>query len=255
MRKILYLLMISILSLTSCNDDDNDSVNTVVVDFTFTHTWDGTVIDNNNLTTIEVTNENGETMNFTRLRYLISRFELVSNNGPAFTFDGYKFTDLSDASSYHFTPGNNTIPAGTYTLRFIWGFNEEDNIDGEYLDLNSASWNWPAPLGGGYHFLQMDGQYNINTSPSNYNFHNGMARVSETPPEFEQNFVEIEFTTPIEISSNTSIEVVMNIAEFFKNPHTWDLNVLDTPLMPNYTAQKMMQDNVETVFSLGIDTQ
>ena len=26
-----------------------------------------------------------------------------------------------------------------------------DNIDGEYVDLNSASWNWPGMLGGGYH--------------------------------------------------------------------------------------------------------
>jgi hypothetical protein len=47
----------------------------------------------------------------------------------------------------------------------------------------------------------------------------------------------------------------MNFAEFFKNPHQWDLNVLDTPLMPNYMAQKMMQDNVATVFSLGGITQ
>ena len=57
------------------------------------------------------------------------------------------------------------------------------------------------------------------------------------------------------ITNNATIEVKMNIAEFFKNPNTWDLNVLDTPLMPNYTAQKMMQENVMSVFSLGEITQ
>ena len=50
---------------------------------------------------------------------------------------------------------------------------------------------------------------------------------------------------------NTEIELKMNIAELFRNPNTWDLNVLDTPLMPNYTAQKMMQQNVASVFSIG----
>jgi len=255
MKKIQRLLPIILLCFIACNDDDDNSTSEVTVDFTFSHHWDDIIIDQNNLTTINVTNANGETLNFTRLRYLVSRFQLERNDGTTYAFNGYKFTDMSDADSYNFTPSNNTIPTGTYTLKFIWGFNEEDNINGAYLDLNSASWNWPAQLGGGYHFLQMDGQYNSNTSPSNYNYHNGMARVSENPPVYEQNFAEIALSTPIEITSNTTINIEMNIAEFFKNPHTWDLNVYDTPLMPNYTAQKMMQDNVATVFSLGTVSQ
>ena len=191
-------------------------------------------------------------MNFTRIRYLISRIELINvENGSTFLFDGYKFTDLSNPLTYDFAPVNGSSPTGSYRLKFIWGFNEEDNIDGAYPDLNSASWNWPSPLGGGYHFLQMDGQYNINSTPSNYNYHNGTARLSDDPPTFEQNFREISFDDIIDISSDTSIEIIMNFAEFFNNPHTWDLNTLDTPLMPNYMAQKMMQDNVGTVFSLG----
>ncbi|MCP4052433.1 MAG: hypothetical protein GY739_05070, partial [Mesoflavibacter sp.] len=77
----------------------------------------------------------------------------------------------------------------------------------------------------------------------------GTARVSEGV--FEQNFATITFSESFTISNNATIEVKMNIAQFFTNPNTWDLNVLDTPLMPNYTAQKMMQENVLSVFSLG----
>lgn len=247
------LVCFTIFSFTACDDDDN--VNNVDVNFTFSHSWDNTEINNANLTTINVTNQNGETMNFARLRYLVSRFELVDASGNTFAFDGYKFTDLSDNTTYDFTPTNNTIPEGDYTLNFIWGFNEQDNIDGQYQDLNSALWNWPMMLGGGYHFLQLDGMYNINTTPSSYNFHNGTARVSTNPSVFEQNFAEISISTPIEIRNNATIEVHMNIAELFKNPNTWDLNVLDTPLMPNYTAQKMMQANVASVFSIGSVSQ
>jgi len=251
--RLIALLALGFTILTCDNDDNNQQP--VDVTFAFTHNWDGTIIDAQNLTSTTVTNQNGEIMEFTRLRYLISQFELVNENGTTYSFDGYKFTDLSNSQSYDFTPVNNTIPPGNYTLKFIWGFNQADNIDGDYVELNSASWNWPPMLGGGYHFLQFDGFYNVNTTPSIFNFHNGTARVSTNPNVFEQNFVNIELPSMITITNNATIEVEMNIAEFFKNPHQWDLNVLDTPLMPNYNAQKMMQDNVETVFSIGTITQ
>ena len=254
MNRIFALLFCSTVAFTSCGEDNDDNARANVdISFEFTHTWDDTVLDSNNLTTETLTNANGEVINMTRIRYLVSKLQLVNSNGITYSFDGYKFTDLEDTNTYDFTPENNTIPTGTYTLKFVWGFNEEDNIDGEYLDLNSASWNWPTMLGGGYHFLQFDGMYNVDTTPSPFNFHNGTARVSMDV--FEQNFAIIELVTPIIVTNNATINVSMNIAEFFKNPNTWDLNVLDTPLMPNYDAQKMMQQNVMNVFNLEGVTQ
>jgi len=254
MNKILTLLLCTTLVFTSCGEDNDDNIVTNAnVNFNFSHTWDGTTINNTNLTTETVTNANGEVLNMVRLRYLVSKFQLTNSNGTTYSFDGYKFTDLEDETSYNFSPENNTIPTGTYTLKFVWGFNEEDNIDGSYLDLNSASWNWPAMLGGGYHFLQFDGMYNVDTTPAPFNFHNGTARVSTDV--FEQNFVIITLETPIIVTNDATINVNMNIAELFKNPNTWDLNVLDTPLMPNYNAQKMMQQNVESLFNIEGITQ
>lgn len=242
------------LALTSCGEDmDDNALSNANINFKFSHTWDNTLINSSNLTTQTLTNENGENINITRIRYLISKLQLVNSSGTTFTFDGYKFTDLENEDTYNFTPENNSIPTGTYTLKFVWGFNEEDNIDGAYLDLNSASWNWPAMLGGGYHFLQFDGMYNVDTTPSPFNYHNGTARVSVG--NFEQNFAIIELETPLNITKNATINVNMNISEFFKNPNTWDLNVLDTPLMPNYNAQKMMQENVMSVFNVEGITQ
>ncbi len=256
MKKIISILVLSLVML-SCTDDNDDNLSPpqpqAEITFNFTHNWDETTINSSNLQSETVTNANGEIMTMTRLRYLVSRLELTNSNGQTYSFDGYKFTDLLDEATYNFSPVNNSIPIGTYTLKFIWGFNETDNTDGAYPDLNSASWNWPAMLGGGYHFMQLDGMYNLDTTGMPYNFHNGTARVS--PDVFEQNFAEILLPTTINITNNATIEVKMNIAEFFKNPNTWDLNVLDTPLMPNYDAQKMMQANVATVFSIGTISQ
>jgi hypothetical protein len=44
----------------------------------------------------------------------------------------------------------------------------------------------------------------------------------------------------------------MNVAEWFKNPHTWNLYELYTMLMPNFDAQILMSENgANGVFSLG----
>jgi hypothetical protein len=48
------------------------------------------------------------------------------------------------------------------------------------------------------------------------------------------------------------MEIKMNLAEWFKNPNTWNLNELNSILMPNFEAQKMMRENGETVFSLSV---
>ena len=43
----------------------------------------------------------------------------------------------------------------------------------------------------------------------------------------------------------------MHIDQWFENPNLWDLNILNGMLMGNYTAQKMMQENGQNVFSLA----
>ena len=253
MKKIATLIAL-FLTLAACSEDVDDNAvaeTNANVSFKFTHNWNDQLLDSSNFENLDLTNENGEVINIDRVRYLISRIELINtDNNLSYVFDGYKFTDLSNEDTYDFSPETNVVPLGNYQLKFIWGFNEQDNINGAYPDLNTASWNWPDMLGGGYHFLQFDGMYNVNTTnPAPFNYHNGTARVSEGV--FEQNFATITFSESFTISNNATIEVKMNIAQFFTNPNTWDLNVLDTPLMPNYTAQKMMQENVLSVFSLG----
>lgn len=247
-----------VLSCAEDNDDVAPLIPTTVtqpmstVGFRLTTDFDGTSINETNFTTLNLTNANGEVMSIDRIRYMISNLELVnSETGTTYNMKDYNLLDISNEATYGFT-SDVEIPLGTYKLKMVWGFNEEDNLDGAYPDLNISNWAWPQGLGGGYHFLQFDGKYNINTSPMPFNFHNGTAKNSSG--DFEQNFVSFSFNDDIVITGNADIELKMNIAELFRNPNTWDLNVLDTPLMPIYEAQKMMQQNVATVFTIGAVT-
>ncbi|MAP80275.1 MAG: hypothetical protein CL526_04210 [Aequorivita sp.] len=234
----------------AANTDDGSCTYEKNITISFTQNWDGNEISAADLNTTEFVNEAGNLLTIARLRYLISRIALKKDDGSTINFEEYNLVDLSNNDSRTLTLST-PVTTGEYTgISFIYGFSEEDNISGEYRDLNDADWNWPTMLGGGYHFLQLDGTFNdSNGNIQPYNFHNGTARVSDGI--FEQNFIAFDFDVDFTISDNATIEINMNISEWFKNPLTWDLNDRSTDLMMNYDAQKDMQRNGKSVFSVG----
>ena len=253
MKRMVLSLCVIIL-LASCSDDDNsNTLEDVQATFNFTHNWDGTAVSSADFNLIQFTNENGQQLSIERLRYLISDFTFIKDSGEEFAVDAYNLVDVTNNTGLSFTPSI-ALPQGTYTsMRFTFGFDNEDNVDGAYQDLNSASFNVPFMLGGGYHFMQFDGKYiNDTNMETGFNYH--AIRAVDNPgtsPTFPQDtFFEVDLGA-ISLNSDVGIEVRMNIAEWFKNPNTWNLNDLDTVLMPNSMAQIMMYENGRTVFSLG----
>jgi hypothetical protein len=265
MKKIALLTLLAV-TLFACNNDDNGTpvVPTTTVELNFTHNWDGDAIENADFDFLQYFNQNGEQMSISKLVYLISDVTFVSlSTGETFDAGDYNLVNVRAGTNLSFTP-DIEIPEGEYLVSFTFGFDDEDNIDGAYLDLNSADggWNVPMPLGGGYHFMRLEGKFVDNTSAEvGYQYHTIRANDNSTTPitlqdtSFEVNLGQIT------IGSNTSIEVQMNVAEWFKNPNQWDLNVLSSMLMPNFAAQIMMFENgsnfsqSEGVFSLGTVTQ
>jgi len=247
--KKLVLLLIIMIAFLSCNSDD-DKASDILISVTNSQNWDGENVTASDFGITEFTDENGEVLKIERLRYLISKVILTNSTGDEIEIGTYKLVDLADNNTLNYAT-NIVVPPGTYTgISFVYGFNEEDNVDQAYPDLNTASWNWPEPLGGGYHFMQLDGTF---TSPTNlnnplpFNYHNGTARISDGV--FEQNFIRVNITE-LSIDNSTTIDIKMNLAEWFKNPNLWDLNVLNTGLMGNYDAQREMNENGQSVFSV-----
>ena len=246
MKPIKLILLLSLfLFIPACSDDDEKITNGSVT-LNFTHNWDGERVSSSSFNTTNLTNANGEVMSISKLRYLVSNINLVKSSGALIPLSNYLLVDVTnDATSFEIMG----IPLDTYTsMIFTFGFNEEDNVDGGYLDLNSTSWNWPSMLGGGYHFMQFEGKYEDGGAESPFAYHMGTARKSIDV--FEQNFFEVSLDG-FSLSNNASIEIKTNISEWFKNPITWDLKVLNINLMPNYDAQKIMNQNGKSVFSLG----
>ena len=253
MRWIGLLLLIGFVFIfESCSDDDGTLLDTTVT-IRFSHSFDGSAVDNTTFNQFNYITEDGDTINITKLRYLISDIILQTAGGGGVAIDGYQLVDVTAGTGFTIEI-NGDIPQGTYSgLTFTFGFDEDDNVEDAYPDLNVASWNWPDMLGGGYHFMQMEGMHKDQGVDMPYAYHHGTARVSTGV--FEQNFFEPQLDGFTLDKNFAEIEIHMNIAEWYKNPNTWDLTTLGINLMPNYDAQKMMQENGATVFSLGDVTQ
>ena len=246
MKKQHCLLILILILVTRCSEEKECCVQPqFTITLNFTHHWNGLKITPKDFNELKFTNENGERLSIERLRYLISNISLINGKN-------YHLIDVGENSGTSIT-----IPELTdesYALSFRFGFSGEDNTDGTYQDLNSVSFSVPGVLGGGYHFMQFDGKYTDNNNEATgFNYHT-IKGVDTTDPnnlKFEDTSFEVNLGTVV-VANTTEIEIKMNLAEWFKNPNTWNLNELNTVLMPNFEAQKMMRANGDSVFSLGV---
>jgi len=99
--------------------------------------------------------------------------------------------------------------------------------------------------------MQLEGKFIDNTTTeTGYAYHTIRAVDNSGATQvFQDTFFEVDLGA-INITNNTTFNIEMNIAEWFKNPNTWDLNVLNQMLMPNSSAQIMMYENGQNVFNL-----
>jgi len=252
MKRLIPLFLVCLFTILSCSEDNDDKISQANITFSFNHNWDGTSVTNSDFNTIKFANARGNQLSIERLRYLISKITFHNLDGSTTVLEGYNLVDVTDNENLSFTP-TTTVATGSYTdVTFTFGFNNEDNYDATYPDLNSASWNVPAMLGGGYHYMQFDGKFlNALDEEQGFNYH--AIRAADNPgpnPTFPQDTFFNVSLGEITISNDATFNIAMNIAEWFKNPNTWDLNVLNQMLMPNSSAQIMMYENGQNVFNL-----
>ncbi len=252
LKKISFILFIS-LFVNSCSSNSDEIIQNKKITINFVHEWDGTPITKDDFGELKFTNENGEMVSIELYRYVISNIKLVDPSGFETPLKDYLFIDLKEEQNLTYTL-EELILDRTYSLDFTFGFTDDDNTDGAYTDLNTANFNVPPMLGGGYHYMQFDGKYTneTQTTPASFNYH-AIRAINNTDPD---NIVNQDTSFSVSLNdiwlkdSEEIINVKVNIAEWFKNPTVWDLNELNQMLMPNFDAQLLMNGNGKSVFSL-----
>lgn len=216
-------------------------------------------------------NEAGNEFMITEIQWFLSQIELQDERGDWFRLNHeeaqflipystdwifYIDTDIPESHTIKIAP----IPVGKYTnLRLTFGLNEDDNQTGLFGDPPESNMFWPEPLGGGYHYMKLNGKYlNENQELAPLNIHLGIGQ-NETHTVFYQNYFTIEQPINFTIAENTEnqLDLTMIVDNWFRNPNLYDFNEWGSAIMQNQAAQQALKENGNDVFMIGqnIDRQ
>lgn len=117
---------------------------------------------------------------------------------------------------------------------------------------------WPQYLGGGYHYLKLNGKWlDTNNFERPYNFHLGIGQVYDQQTGAITGFIQNYFQVDVPASSfemlnegEVTINLVMHVDRWFNNPHTYDHNEWGGDIMQKQEAMKLGCENGHDVFGI-----
>ena len=222
---------INYLATATINDDSCEYLS---LNINFKHYVDGSELVANEMI---YTNESNYNYSIRTLRYLISDITLHTNNGNLTLLDEVHFVDISIDSTLSLN-----IPQINYqnytSISFTMGLDSIKNITDLFLNENFfPSFVWPQFLGGGYHYMQLEGDFN--SELTGYTTHTGGT-----------DGIDFSFNKIFPINDITHININMEITNWYKNPEIFELTT--DGIMGDINKQVILKGNgIEDVFSVN----
>jgi hypothetical protein len=245
---ILVTLLILAFGISACHKD----IKTTSLTIGFTQSVDNKAFHKDSLQYI---NAAGNQYEVNDLQYFISEIILHKTDGEDVAINAdnsIHYVDIDNPGTLNWNIGDQ-IPAGEYTsVSFTFGINEVKNKTGLFLNPPERDMFWPDPMGGGYHYLKMNGQW-VDTlnQPMLFNFHIGIGMM-DGGMGFIQNYFTVQVPNSgatLTADMNHKLILNMDISSWFKTPNLWDWNTIGGSIMQNQQAMHMACENGADVFS------
>jgi len=249
------------ITLTSCDNKEPEQPEekSGKIILNFIHQINGESLQ---FDTLKYVNAAGNPYLVNEIQYNISDITLYNHNGSEILIDDWKDihyvdTDIPTSQSWEVF---DKIPEGTYdSIAFTFGIPEAKNISFMYVNPPESFMFWPEFLGGGYHYLKLNGKWlesGQQTQTTPFDFHLGRGQIYYSYPDSITGFVPNEFNVSLPgsgfqvISGQTiEIDIVMNIENWFQYPHTYDHDIWGGYIMQNQEAMQLVKENGQNVFS------
>jgi len=232
---ILTLVVLNVLS-TGCKEDEPKPKTLLTLILSEQNQGKDILYDS-----IKYKNTIGNEYSITRLQYYLSDFRFHQKQGEWIQRKGVIYRDGRE-SDVQVEFGD--LPKAEFdSIAFTFGLNEDNNVTGA-LPANTDNFNmaWPVPMGGGYHFIKMEGHHiNSVSEKVGYALHVGTNIDRDN----------IKQAVFFDLNTNRSIDVVMDTDEWFQNPNTLDLNNISYTMGNDTMMQKVVQNGV-SVFNVAV---
>ncbi|MBL7889796.1 MAG: hypothetical protein JNL24_09595 [Bacteroidia bacterium] len=227
-----------VLLLAACSKNENPFPERISLKVNIKHVVDSTDLE---FDTITYTTAAGNAYEITRLEYYISEIVLHSDFlGDYVSSNSFYINANSDLyNSFLLT----NVPSGQYErISFKIGLSPQYNVS--YYLPNTAenvSMAWPETMGGGYHFLKLEGHYLNNSIPEGFAIHLGSNNYHANCSLNKSCFLGY---TPHEIN------LEMDVNEWFESPHTYDFQVDGTYTMGDTLLMRKIKENGYNTFDI-----
>lgn len=198
------------------------------------------------------TNAAGNQFLINEIQWFISNVTLIGEQGDEYALGKIFYIDTNIPKSQVLSTAS--VPCQRYTsMRFTFGLDREDNVTGLFANPPERDMFWPEPLGGGYHYMKLNGKYldeDGNLAPMN--IHLGIGQ-NEDLTTFYQNYFTVELPLELDLKQDcvNAIQLNMNIDNWFQNPHIYDCQTYGSAIMQNQEAQQLFKENGHNVFSIS----
>lgn len=238
--KIKYsFLALLFLLIASCSKPDSPST----IQFRFKHTVDTFQLEQYDY----YQNAANNNYNVVRLRYFISKMQLVDSYGDTVSLGAVHFVDIDKTETLSIAA--QSIPNRKYKkLCFTIGLNEELNVHNAYLNESyHSAMLWPDIMGGGYHYMKLEGFYDVADDSRSYNLHTGKL-------DDNHNYIPLVFDADFSASgSDVVVDLNMDVNQWFANPNLYNLEEQPASIMGNLVIQHMLKENAHNVFTISYE--
>jgi len=259
-----FLFLITLASqILSCkkNNDGDAGIPSGKIIFFFEHKVNGQLLKENELI---YTNAAGNEYLITEVKYFISDITFYHSDGSTKVIGDWKdifYIDenIPETKTIRFL---DNIPEGIYdSITFIFGISEQKNESFMFVNPPEANMSWPEVLGGGYHYMMINGKWKDTASLIQpFNFHFGIGQLYhgntynvDSIYAFVQNYFTVHLPGSafnIKDKDTLTFRITMNIENWFENPHVFDFNHWSGAIMQNQQAMQIVKENGWNVFSV-----
>lgn len=244
--KWFVFIFFSVCVIAACKKDNpkpdgNSPSNTVNSSISFHHNVNQQPVEYDS---IRYTNDFGNEFSIETIRYFISNVTFINNSGDSVLIADKIYID-SRESDYDKKEITQSIPNGNYSmLVFTFGLDSAMNQTGLFNNFPEAAMEWPIAMGGGYHYMKLEGKYKDQGNKTPFNFHTG-------PLNKNKNYFQIELPMNLTVSQGVfDIILSLEIQNWFKDPHSFDLTQISSGMMGEQTIQELVKDNGQDVFTI-----
>ena len=191
-------------------------------------------------------NEAGNQYSIEKLQYYLSDFCFYKDHQLKFTSSEVFYCDArKDTISAIELTSLTGMPVGTYdSISFYIGVDPALNIsNGLPSTMENIDMGWPDAMGGGYHFLKIEGHWKDSLAISGYDMHLGSNNY--------QVKTGIKFDMVINPVADVTLKLVMDVNEWFRKPYTYNFHTDGAYSMGNTTLMQKLEDNGVDVFTVN----